>query len=229
MKKITLILLNLLFINRVSAIENIKVNDENLSPYFDNEIKIYNYFTNKENIKISVTESKDEEVSGYGFFTLTENMTDFIISSNKYGEYTIRVFKNYDNNNYKNLSGISNLYIEGYEIDFDKNKYEYSITLNDEEMLDIEYELINPESYVSITGNGNFNENDNLITINIDNKEEYKIHAYKTINASKIIENIEEIKTMSKTKKEIVKILIITISCTIIFGFYYLVFIKKLF
>ena len=97
-------------------------------------------------------------------------------------------------------------------------------------MLDIKTELLNDSSYVEIIGNGNFNKDKNVITINIDNINTYKINVFKTLPVFKeeIIRK-EEFKELSKTKKEIVKIIIITISCSLIFLIFYLLFIKKLF
>ena len=47
----------------------------------------------------------------------------------------------------------------------------------------------------------------------------YNIHAHKTIKVS-YSKDREIIKEMSGTKKEIVKVLIITISCSLVFLFY---------
>ena len=81
------------------------------------------------------------------------------------------------------------------------------------------------DDYYSIEGNGNFNKSDNVIRIKTNN-DEYVVHAYKSIKVSKIEYN-EPIKEMSDTKKEIVKIIIITISCILIVLFYYILFINK--
>ena len=124
---------------------------------------------------------------------------------------------------------LTKLDIKGYDINFSSDIHEYSITTSSSEPLDIEYELYNTSSYVQITGNGNFNHSKNIITINIDNVNTYTINVYKTNNVSKEIIDDNDIKEMSYAKKEIVKIILITISCSIIFYLYYLLFIKKLF
>lgn len=121
---------------------------------------------------------------------------------------------------------LESLSIENYDINFNKNKYEYGINIGEEDSLNIQYELSDDSKYVSIIGNGNFNKTDNVIKININNDYEYTIHAYKSINVSYIEEeNIPQ--ELSKSKKEIVIILLITISSIIIFGFYYTLFINK--
>ena len=80
--------------------------------------------------------------------------------------------------------------------------------------------------YVSVEGNGNFNKSENIITINVNNDYFYKIHVYKTVSVS-YVEEVEEFVEMSAFKKEIVKIGLITISCILVFGFYYCLFINK--
>ena len=60
-----------------------------------------------------------------------------------------------------------------------------------------------------------------------DDEEEYTINVFKAEKVSKVENRVSKTKTMSYTKKEIVKYIIITISCTLIFFFYKLVFISK--
>ena len=128
--------------------------------------------------------------------------------------------------NAKEINYLENLTIENYDINFNKNVYEYEITIEDEKELKIDYELSDEDVYVCIEGNGNFNKSHNIITININNQFYYKIHVYKTIQVS-FIEEIEEPKEITPLKKEIVKIVLITISSSLVFGFYYITFINK--
>ena len=128
--------------------------------------------------------------------------------------------------NAKEINYLENLTIENYDINFKKDVYEYEITINDEKHLNIDYTLSDNSVYVSIEGNGNFNKSHNIITININNTHYYKIHVYKTIQVS-LIQEIEEVKQFSPLKKEIVKIILITISSSLICGFYYITFINK--
>ena len=222
MKKILLII-SLLFCIKVKAIENITINNENLSPVFNSEIKVYNYFTYSDSINIQVKSKENEQVTGNGVFSLNDDLTTFKVTSND-KEYTINVFKNYHK---EELTPVLNdLIIEGYNINFDTNIHEYDINIKDETHLNINYDLSNDEAYVSITGNGNFNSSDNIIKINVNNKDEYIIHAHKSMNVS-LIEDTNEYKELSGIKKEIVILLIVTISCTLVFLFYYSLFINK--
>ncbi len=222
MKKILLII-SLLFCIKVKAIENITINNENLSPVFNSEIKVYNYFTYSDSINIQVKSKENEQVTGNGVFSLNDDLTTFKVASND-KEYTINVFKNYHK---EELTPVLNdLIIEGYNINFDTNIHEYDINIKDETHLNINYDLSNDEAYVSINGNGNFNSSDNIIKINVNNKDEYIIHAHKSMNVS-LIEDTNEYKELSGIKKEIVILLIVTISCTLVFLFYYSLFINK--
>lgn len=222
MKKILLII-SLLFCIKVKAIENITINNENLSPVFNSDIKVYNYFTYSDSINIQVKSKENEQVTGSGVFSLNDDLTTFKVTSND-KEYTINVFKNYHK---EELTPVLNdLIIEGYDINFDTNIHEYDINIKDETHLNINYDLSNDEAYVSITGNGNFNSSDNIIKINVNNKDEYIIHAHKSMNVS-LVEDTNEYKELRGIKKEIVILLIVTISCTLVFLFYYSLFINK--
>lgn len=223
MKKIILFLIILFGFNRVYAIENISINNENLSPIFDSQYRKYNYYTNEDKISIKVTASKDEIVSGYGVFEIDSD-EEFVINSDKYGEYIIKVYKNYQKSDDEVY--LSKLYIENYDINFNKNIHEYKINIDDESNLNINYELSNDNGNVLISGNGNFNKSDNIIKINVNNSEEYIIHALKSINVSKIDESYLYEKELSPTKKGIVKIIIITISSLLIVLYYKITFYK---
>ena len=212
MKKILLIIF-LLFMNKVYAYEGIKIDNEDLIPKFDKNIKVYNYFTNKDEITVN---NKN--------YYLNEDKTKIIVSLNN-KDYEINVFKNYKSNSKKEVY-LENLVIDGYDIEFNRDCYLYSVNIGEEEKLNISYELSNSDAYVSIEGNGNFNKSDNIITINVNNDKEYIIHAYKSFPVSKVEDSIKP-KEMSYEKKEIVILIIVTISCILVFLFYYSLFINK--
>lgn len=224
MKKIILSILLILPFG-INAIEKIKINNEDLSPYFDNKIKKYNYFTNEDEINIKVITSKGEIITGDGIFELKDKESTFIVSSDKYGDFIITVFKNYIET--KSKGELLSLDIEGYNLNFNKDIHEYNLNILDEENLNIIYELNNENTNVKIIGNGNFNNTKNVIKIILDDEEEYTINVFKAEKVSKVENTVSKTKTMSYTKKEIVKYIIITISCTLIFLFYKLVFISK--
>ena len=172
MKKITIFIL-LFYTIKIDALSNIKVNNDELIPYFDKNTHIYNYYTNNETINISVKEDKNEITNGEGMYTIDTNYKSITINSNIYGDYIINIFKNYDKSDYNDTSLLS-LDIKGYNINFDKDTYDYDITLNNENNLNIEYE-VNDNTNVIINGNGNFNKSNNLIEIKVGDKV-YNIH-----------------------------------------------------
>lgn len=224
MKKILIIVALFIINNHILAIENIKIDDNDLIPSFDKKISTYNYYTNNNEVNLIIKKEKSESVNTEGVIPLKEMINTIKIESSKGSIYTINIIKNYDKD-YKDKSYLKDLSIDGYKIDFDREKYEYVIVLHDEENLVINYEPSNYDDNVKIIGNGNFNKSDNLIKIIINDKIEYKIHALKTLKVSSIQK--EEFKEISDTKKEIVKLIIITISCIIVFGFFYLLFIYR--
>lgn len=226
MKKILFTIFILFIFTKVKGIESIKINGDNLSPIFDISLKKYNYFTEEDKIVINVVKSKDEIIIGDGEFELNDEVNKFIINSNINGDYEINVYKNYEKKDLE-YGKLLNIKIENYEINFNSNIYEYDININDENYLNIDYEVLNDKSYVDVIGNGNFNNKLNVIEINVDNINTYKIYVHKSI---KVFEPINEdivVQEMSYTQKEIVKIIIITISCSLVFLMFYLLFIKK--
>jgi len=226
MKKILFTIFILLLSSKIYAIEKIMINNDNLIPNFDKNLKKYNYFTMSDKVLINVRTSKDEIINGEGLFELKNEVNKFIINSNLDGDYVITVYKNYQKKELE-LGKLLDLKIEGYEINFNSDIYEYDIVIGDEEMLNINYELLNDESHVVVRGNGNFDKEINEITIDVDDINIYKINVHKTIEVVNIVEEKNEIKEMSYIKKEIIKIIIITISCILVFLMFYILFLRK--
>ena len=227
MKKILFTILIALINIKIYALDKITINNDNLIPIFEKDLKKYNYFTSSDKVLISVKKSENEIINGDGLFEVKDGENEFIIISNIDGEYIINVYKNYQKKELE-FGKLKSLRIDGYDIDFDSDKYEYDIVINNEDMLNINYELLNDSSYVDVKGNGNFNKETNLIVINVDDINTYKIKVHKTINViKKINEENNEVKEMNYAKKEIVKLIIITISCIIVFGMFYLLFLHK--
>lgn len=124
------------------------------------------------------------------------------------------------------INYLESLNIEGYDINFKKSIYEYDITIDNEDYLNINYELSDDNAYVNIRGNGNFNKSHNVIYINVNNNYEYKINVYKSLQVS-YIEEDDEIEQMSNTEKNTLKLSIITIVSMIVVYFSYLMFYKN--
>ena len=124
------------------------------------------------------------------------------------------------------INYLESLTIENYNINFKKNVYEYDITIDDEDMLNINYELSDDNAYISIEGNGNFNKSNNIILINVNNDYKYKINVHKTLKVSDVKE-INVVDEISDFNKNLLKLVIITISSSIITYLIYILFYKK--
>ena len=197
--------------SKVYAISSVSIDGESLIPEYDPSIMVYNFYTNKDNAHIKIDDDEYE-------LELKDDYNEYV-----FDKYKIRIFKNYNKNNEEEVY-LRSLNIIGYDINFDKDIHEYSINIDDEDSLKIEYEVSNENAYVSISGNGNFLMSDNIITININNETEYVVHALKTMNVSLINNDTFDGYII---KKEIAKYLVITISCILVFLFYYLMFKKN--
>lgn len=204
MKKILIVFLFCYCIN-IYALEDIEVIGGRLSPLFQKDIYVYNYYTSMDEISIDV----DGNISNY---ELNDGINEINISG-----YIINVFKNYKESDEIYLIDLN---VKGYEINFNKDIFEYDLYIADEEILDINYKLSRDDVHVDVIGNGNFNKSHNVIKVVLyDEKEtEYIINVYKSMNVSKIEK--ENIIKFSDTKKEIVKVLIITISSVVIALYY---------
>ena len=125
---------------------------------------------------------------------------------------------------------IKNLSIDGYEIDFDMYRYDYSITVDsDVSSLDFEVLLNNSNSIYYVEGNENFKEGENLVylVVKAENgstktytvkvlKEKQKVVQEKT----EIDEDEVEVEEAVSTSKTIIIILIILV----IIGLIYVIF-----
>ena len=65
--------------------------------------------------------------------------------------YTLKVTK-LDQED-KSLANLKSLKIEGYDLKFKEDKYEYDLKIGDINVLDISYETVNPDATVQVTGN----------------------------------------------------------------------------
>lgn len=209
----------------VYALKNIKVDNEQLVPPFNKDITVYNYYTTNDKVKIIVYKELNEEVKGYGYFNIKDGLNELKVST-KDKIYTINVYKNYKNTTSNAL--LKGLTIDNYNINFKEDIFDYNITLNNESFLKINYELYNDSDQVSITGNGNFDKENNIVLIEVSNYEKkniYKINVHKTIS---VFKESEYKKEFTYKEKETTKIIIVSVSCVLVFLLFYALFIKKL-
>ena len=234
------------FAPNISALENIKVGDYELVPYFSDYITKYNVFVSptEESVNISALLSEEDDyVTGIGNISIIDGKNEVtlkVVKKNmEIDTYEINIFKNYKENlDYENAT-LSKLEIEGVDINFNPNTYEYEINIEQQERLNINYVQTSEFSTVKISGNSNFKIGENIIKIAVTSKDKNTTNIY-VIKANKIISvfeekssEVEEINILGKetlTKKEtnIITISIISICfILIVFAFYLLFVIKK--
>jgi hypothetical protein len=154
----------------------------------------------------------------------------------------VNIYKNYDENLDNDSVNLKSLIINGYDINFDPNVYEYNINVLDDIRLNIDYETMSDNSSVRITGNSNLKEGKNEVRLIVSNKDKSKMSVY-IINVNKIVTTFnEESSKIEKsdndnilgkdhlTKKEtnIITLSVISMcSILIIFLFYILFIINK--
>ena len=213
MKKILFFIISFFILNiKLSAINNISVNNQFMSPSFDKEVHTYNIYTldNVEIITINVISEENETITGSGSKSLKKGLNTFQIISyidNIKEIYTLNIIRGnitYDEND----SYLKELSISGYDINFDKDIDTYTIDKNSEDILYIKYASYNPKAIIRL------NETKDNIEIEVisENKKNKKLY---TININNNELNKEIIKEKVYTDKEL-KIIRLSIIFSII-------------
>ena len=178
--------------------------------------------------------------TGFREYKLTDDKTVILIEVvSETGEvqtYKINVIKEYPSTNTstKQMSLSSNNYlqtlkIEGYEIEFDKDKLEYEITVgSDVTSLDITAIAQLSSANVRIYGNDNFKEGENIVTIVVtaeDGSEKtYTIKVNKE-SAKKVDADDNDDQT-EEDNGNVEKTIIIILIILVVIGLLYLIFKK---
>ena len=227
MKKTFICLLAVLtffLFSEVKALENIIIDDFELSPRFNKDIFIYNVFVNNDTsvININAVPSKNETIiNGNGTFNIDQNFTNFtieVMNENKNIEkYEINVYKNYKKTSDNSSSKLIKLEIKGYDIEFSPNKLNYNINIEDENYLEISYETENDNSKVILTGNENLKYGNNEILITVYSKDEknktiYNINVNKLKNVFNDISSDNNVVIMSSSQKNLLKVGIVVVA-----------------
>lgn len=202
---------------------------------FDKDVTVYTLTVpyNTEKVILSgALEDIYSTVDGLIEYELTEDKTTAIITVTAEDGtpkvYTVYIVKEnppvtkpvvyyYSSNNY-----LKSLEIEGHEIEFDKNTNEYNITVkNDVSSLDIKAIAEDYRARVEITGNNDFKEGKNVVTVTVTaengNTREYKLVVEKEEKKAVVTEE------SSNTAEKIVIIVLIVL---VVLGLLYLIFKK---
>ena len=226
------------FALKMNAISNIIIDEGSIVPFFNKEIHKYNLFVSesKEYINISFTkENNDDYVNGGGKVNLKkgENVLNIVVNKldDTKEEYTIVVYRGYQNIKDYSSATLSKLSIEGYNIDFSSNIYDYEIDVDEKVTeLNIKYEATSEYAKVTLNGNSNLNNSENIITITVESKDEeitnvYTIKVRKTIstfNSEK--DKKETIRPFTREEKILTAIGISLVSISLIYITYKIIF-----
>ncbi len=132
-------------------------------------------------VKVETEDSKATyEIKGNDKLTVGENLITITVTAENENirEYKIKVVKKEKSETLSNNSKLSSLIVDGYSINFNSSKYEYTIKINKEEQLSIHYKAEDEGSVVTISGNEKL-QNGSIITIKVTAEDgtetEYKI------------------------------------------------------
>lgn len=236
MKKIiTFILTFFLFTLSLNAIENITINNYDLAPRFDKDIKVYNVYTsiNTEIITINVIQNEGKTITGNGSKSLKKGVNKFEINSYLNNElaktYTIFVTRG-EEADLKDDAHLESVSISNKDIDFESDKFIYYI--DNTSNLDIDYNPRNTNSYVTLKTN--VTKETEEITIKVVSENKKNTNTYKFI-VKKDLQNekSDSKKSIFDTKKfdevdlKIIRIIIITFVLIVLGIIFYFMFIKK--
>ena len=231
-KSLSLLLTFFLFTIKLNAIENISINRETLVPDFSKETRVYNVYvlSSTEIITINATGEENELITGTGSKSLKKGLNVFEINSyindilNE--SYTLNITRGedvFDNE----TSRLEDLSITGYNIDFKSDNFNYEISLNEDEDLEVIYKVSNPKMNVKVS------ETNDLITIKVisenkKNESVYKVKINKKVkvNAVTLKSSFFDKKKFDNFELKMIRISIISVVFIIMSVLFYLIFVK---
>lgn len=231
-KSLSLLLTFFLFTIKLNAIENISINRETLVPDFSKETRVYNVYvlSSTEIITINATGEENELITGTGSKSLKKGLNVFEINSYINDilteRYTLNITRGedvFDNE----TSRLEDLSITGYNIDFKSDNFNYEISLNEDENLEVIYKVSNPKMNVKVS------ETNDLITIKVisENKKNESVYVVKInkevkVNAVALKSSFFDKKKFDNFELKIIRISIISVVFIIMSVLFYLIFVK---
>ena len=231
-KSLSLLLTFFLFTIKLNAIENISINRETLVPDFSKETRVYNVYvlSSTEIITINATGEENELITGTGSKSLKKGLNVFEINSYINDilteSYTLNITRGedvFDNE----TSRLEDLSITGYNIDFKSDNFNYEISLNEDEDLEVIYKVSNPKMNVKVS------ETNDLITIKVisenkKNESVYKVKINKEVkvNAVALKSSFFDKKKFDNFELKIIRISIISVVFITMSVLFYLIFVK---
>lgn len=214
------------------GLKKLSIDNHELVPVFNKDTKNYNVFVNSNTKKVKINAEclNNGQINNKEKYSLKKGQNEVVISC-KYNDEEIKYILNIVRGKRKEKVGLESLTIEGYELEFDPDKTEYTIDLKEEDdILKLDFSTINDNDTAVVSGNGNFYKGTNLIKITVKNEKKevtYKIKAIKSEGVFK--ENLEVTNNNSSTGITQIIYIIILIICVfgIIFLMAYFLFFRK--
>lgn len=165
-------------------------------------------------------EKASVKITGNENFKVGENVVNIVVTAE---DGTTKTYEILVVKSKYGLGPLTSLKVKGYEFkeEFDPSVLEYSLEVTDVSKLDIEYELADKDSTVSIEGNKKLKEGKNVIKIIVTDKDG-KTTTYK-INVNVVLPTDDVVENINNTWLTIIIILVIVIIGLVV----YIVILKK--
>lgn len=236
MKKVLIIIMFFLSFNNLKALEGISINHEDIYPLFNKDIHIYNAYVNKDTqiVTINVKTEENEVVTNAGSKSLKFGLNSFEIiayKNNAPSVYILNIVRGEENID-KTNAYLKNLSIDNYKIDFDKNIFNYEISINELKKLNVNYETESEGAKVVLKED--LTNEKGYIKLEVISEDKSKSNIYY-ININKKVNNIsKEIKTgifdksnLTEDKLYIIRSSIILAEAIILGILFYFIVLKK--
>ena len=243
-------------LNTSAKLSGFTVANATIKPAFDNSIKDYKIYVNKDTIK-QITIKPTTEQTGAKFsvsctmgctpdsnvpnkinISMGKNVAIFTLTSEDGKNTEIYKFTIYRGETTDGSNFLASLNIKGFNIneEFDKNKLDYTATVSYEtESIEIDALGEDENADIQIKGNENLKVGENVITITVTSAETEEKKIYN-ITVTRQEFNEEEntttspvIKTENKKKNNTLLIVLLIVGSTLIIGLaaYFIFFYKK--
>ncbi len=234
MKLFVLLISFFSFSELLMGVSNISINDYKLVPEFNENIKKYNVFVNSktEIIRINIDLSTDEEATGVGSISLKKGLNEIKINIYKNEElidvYTLNIIRG-ETFIYDDEANLKDLSIEGFNIDFKSDIYEYYIDTKEGDTINLKYETPYPDMLVKVTKNSkDIYVKVTSVNRKVSNTYHISVNRTETTFAKdKSKKGIFDNKEFSKSELSLIKMTISLVILFIISILFYFIFIKK--
>ena len=236
MKKVLIIIMFFLSVNKLKALESISINHEDIYPLFNKDIHTYNVYVNKDTqiVTISVKSEENEVVTNAGSKSLKSGLNSFEIiayKDNIQSVYTVNIVRGEEKVD-KSNAYLKKITIDNYDIGFDKNIFNYDIEINDINQLNVNYETESEGAKVVLKED--LISEKRYIKIEVISEDKSKSNVYYVNVRKEALSTFKETKTsildesnLTEDKLYIIRNTIILVEIIILGILFYFVVLKK--